>query len=140
MINRITEQEFAKICEFAKKEKEIKNKGPIAIAVCDEAMNLVFLSTMDGLHCRTAFLASVKASTAAKMEKTTKALRDSCKANGFNLSDYACADKMTLMPGGAPIFDENGQTIGGVGISGWLADEDQELAIACADLIKTGRG
>ena len=44
--------------------------------------------------------------------------------------------QMTYLPGGAPIFTEDGDLIGAVGISGWTMEEDQMLADEAVALLK----
>lgn len=55
----------------------------------------------------------------------------------LGIDSFAMNDpQMTYLPGGAPIFTEDGDLIGAVGISGWTMEEDQMLADEAVALLK----
>ena len=134
MVQRISQDEFTKVCAFLFEKPKAENRKPLAIAVTDQAANLVFLEHMDGIHSRGGSIASAKAFTAARMHRTTLNLRQYCEDTHTELAAFGCSG-LTNMPGGSPIYDKNGELIGAVGISGWSAAEDQMLADACAEFI-----
>lgn len=133
-VKRITFAQCQAVTEhiFSRPVKE--NRKPIAIAITDQAANVIYVAHMDGIHTRGGEIARSKAFTAARMHRTTKNLREYCIKEDVELAMFACPG-VTSMPGGSPIYNPEGTLIGGVGISGWSALEDQMLADDCADFL-----
>lgn len=140
-VKRISLAQCQAVSEHIFQRPVKENRKPIALAITDQAANLIYVAHMDGIHTRGGEIATAKAFTAARMHRTTKNLREYCISQNVELAMFACPG-VTSMPGGAPIYNEEGTLIGGVGISGWSADEDQMLADDCAafllELMKKG--
>lgn len=130
-VKRISFAQCQAVSEHIFKRPVDEGRKPIAIAITDQAANLIYTAHMDGIHTRGGEIARAKAFTSARMHRTTKNLREYCIAQNVELAMFACPG-VTSMPGGAPIYDAEGTLIGGVGISGWSAEEDQMLADDCA--------
>jgi len=137
MIGRISYEQCKMVSEFLFGKPAEENRKPLAIAITDQAANLIYVAHMDGIHTRGGNIASAKAFTAARMHRTTKNLLEYCRENHMELGMFACSG-ITAMPGGSPIYDVDGELIGAIGISGWSADEDQVLADACVEFLSTG--
>jgi uncharacterized protein GlcG (DUF336 family) len=134
MINRITLEECQKISEYLFAKPAQRGKEPLVVAITDEAACLFYLCHMDGRHTRSGSLASAKAFTSARMERTTLDLLEFCQKTNRELAMFACPG-LTATPGGTPLHDEKGQLLGGIGVSGWTSAEDQELADECAQYL-----
>ena len=135
MINRITHKQFLTLCDHVI-EKQVPLKGkPIAIAIADEAGDIVYIVHMDGVPSRSSIIASGKARTAAKMGRDTTAIKQLCQDLNTPISDFLVPG-LTTLPGGAPILNKQEDLIGGIGISGMAASEDQEMANYCAKFLQ----
>ncbi len=131
MIRRISQSQFSDLCTYVL-DKIAKEQGkPIVIVIADEAGDIIHMTHMDGTPSRSGTIASGKAYTAAKMGRTTTALKQLCEDIKTPLSDFLMPG-LTNMPGGSPILDKQGELVGAVGVSGRSAAEDQEMADFCA--------
>lgn len=109
---------------------------PITIAFVDESRTVISVTMMDGMAARSVNLVSRKAYTAALMERRTADWWDQMKQLGIGI-DSQCDPQMTYLPGGAPIFTDDGDLIGAIGISGWTMQEDQMLADEAVNYLKS---
>lgn len=136
MIRRISQDQFLALCQFVTQEVEKDQGKPVVLAIADEAGDIVFMSHMDNTPPRSGTIASGKAFTAAKMERTTTALLQFCTESGTSLDAFVIPG-MTTMPGGTPILSKSGEPMGAVGVSGRSAQEDQAMADKCAAFLAT---
>lgn len=136
MISRISQAQFDKLCQFATAAVKEDKGNPIVIAVADEAGDIVYMVHMDGTPPRSGKIASGKAFTAAKMERTTSALLKFCQDSNTSLDAFVIPG-LTTMPGGTPIVSKEGKPLGAVGVSGRSAQEDQAMADKCAAFLLT---
>lgn len=104
-----------------------ESNWPVSICVCDAGGAPVALSRDDGAFAASAGVAMGKASTAAQFRKPTEALEAS--ANGGRAALLTAGH--VLMGGGVPLVAD-GCTVGGVGVSGVLPDQDAAVAAAGA--------
>ena len=126
-IYRISLEEANKIIEEAiKKSKEIG--VPMCIAVADESGNLVAFSRMDNAKITSIDIAINKAFTAAAAKRSTRDYNEIAVPGkstfGINTTNNC---RFTIIPGGLPIIFEN-QVIGGIGVSGGTAEQDEVVA------------
>ena len=135
MINRVSQADFQALCTFVTEKIKAENGKPVVIVIADEACNIIHMMHMDGVPGRSGVIASGKAFSAAKMERTTTALGELCTNSCWSLSLFNI-DGLTSMPGGTPLFNKEGEFIGAVGVSGRSAVEDQAMADCCAEFIK----
>lgn len=108
---------------------------PLAICIVDDAGRLLEAVLMDGAPKRMLEFGYYKAYTAAKMGKSTAHLRDHLSTHDTRIGDF-CDPKMTVLRGGAPIVDMQGEIIGAIGMSGWKSEEDQELASSAVEQLR----
>ena len=103
-----------------------KNKWTVAIAIVDEAGDLIALHKIDDTQAGSIDIAIAKARTSARMKRPTKALEDAV-AGGRN----ALLGVEGLMPleGGVPIT-VGGRIVGAVGVSGVTSQQDAQVAMA----------
>ncbi len=101
----------------------------VAVAVVDEHGDLVAAARMDGCRPRWMRASLRKAYTAAVMDRDTASFHDEIVRRGVQIAYYG--DPMfTGLPGGIPITNDAGETIGGIGVTGPTKMRDAELAAA----------
>ena len=131
-IKRISRSEAEIITKGAEK-KASEIEIPMCIAVCDESGNLVSFVRMDKAKVTSIDIAIDKAYTASASKKQTLDYSSTAipgkPAFGINTTN---SSRFIIIGGGIPISIE-GEVIGGIGVSGGLAEEDQEVAKAAID-------
>ncbi len=106
---------------------------PVCVAVCDETGNLLAFCRMDDAPLRSIAISMSKAYTACRMGVNTDAFFARLQREHLAPADF-CDGKFTSLPGGAVIKSKEGAVLGGIGISGLKAEEDQVVADALARL------
>ncbi len=133
VLNLQTAKRAADACEAMAKEKDWK----LNIAIVDDGAHLVLFRRMFGSPLISVDIALRKAQTAAKIPRPTRALGE--RAYGTpdkpaGAPGLAAIGEIILFPGGLPI--KHGTTaIGGIGVSGVKADQDEMCAQAGIDAI-----
>lgn len=117
--------------EEANKEQE----RPLAFAIVDQNGDLICYARMDRLWSLPQTVAVRKAYTAARMRASTKAWGEGLKSGGRALSDFG-DPKLIAFQGGLPVIAKDGTCIGGIGVSGRLAEEDEAIAQIGLQIIK----
>ncbi len=113
----------SKLVESVLKEAK-KRDLTLAVAITDQAGNLVAFARMDGTKPIVLNVALGKAYTSAVARNTTKDLQEKALPGGPAFGGVTNMPGVMTIQGGVPIF-ENGQCIG---VSGTAATEDQEIA------------
>ncbi|HEN8713403.1 MULTISPECIES: GlcG/HbpS family heme-binding protein [Pseudomonas] len=103
----------------------------IVISIVDNHGNLKHFHRMDGASSGSIKLAQLKASTSARFPLSSSSLAERSAALPAN--PYASLPGFTLLGGGLPILDANGEHIGGIGISGATPELDAQFAQAALD-------
>src|SRR5436190_24213759 len=100
----------------------------ISVAVADSGGHLIALERMDGGRFHTLHSATTKAVCAASNRRATSPQGAQGQpldlAHALGLALAAGSERWTAMEGGYPIII-NGECIGGIGISGGTAEDDQ---------------
>ena len=112
-------------------------KRPICVAVCDQYGFVTAFTRMDGAPVRSIKLSQGKAYTAARTGVNTDAFLERLHRENIPAS-YFCDDGLTGMPGGSVLKDSAGNIVGGAGISGLAAQEDQVIANMMAEIVQKG--
>lgn len=102
-----------------------KIEKQIAVAVADPEGELIAFLRMDGANAASATISQNKAYTAARDRCTTKSLGEKARKNQYPLGNWGDA-RITGFGGGLPIV-QNGNVIGGIGVSGLSEDEDEQI-------------
>ncbi len=105
-----------------------KNNWTVAIAVVDEAGNLIAFQKLDDTQVGSIDIAIGKARTAARMKRPTKALEDAV-AGGRTV--MLAVEGIVPLEGGVPVTVD-GRIIGAVGVSGVTSQQDAQVAAAGA--------
>lgn len=106
----------------------------ICVSVCDTAGFLIAFSRIEGGHMRSIDICQAKAYTAARMGVDTDALLSRLQREQLSLS-YFCDSKMTALPGGVTLKDNEGKVLGGIGVAGLSAEDDAAVARMAAKLL-----
>jgi uncharacterized protein GlcG (DUF336 family) len=101
----------------------------VAVAIVDEHGDLVAAARMDGCRPRWMRASIRKAYTAAVMDRDTASFHDEIVRRQLQITYYG-DPLFTGLPGGIPILDEAGATLGGIGVTGPTKMRDAELAAA----------
>jgi len=109
-----------------------KNNWQVVISIVDTGGHLVMLQRLDA-QIASVDIATGKARTATNFRRPTKALEDSLAAGGTAVRILAVPGVMPLQ-GGLPIVVD-GKIIGGIGVSGVQASQDEVVAKAGLDAL-----
>lgn len=109
-----------------------KRNWKCAIAVVDQAGDLVYLVKMDGSQYAGTKIAEHKARGAAIFRRPTKTFFDAIESGHPYVMTL---DGMIGADGGLPLI-ENGKIIGGIGTSGGTGAQDAIVSKAGADTVK----
>lgn len=110
-----------------------KNSWPVAIAVVDNAGQLVAFEKMDNTQTASVEVAQDKAVSAAIYRRSTKVVQDGLAGGGAGLRLLGLRG-MSPVEGGIPLVVD-GKIIGGIGVSGVNSDQDGVVAKAGADAV-----
>ena len=116
-------------------EKEATSGGwRVVIAVVDDGGHAILVQRLDGAQTSSIDTAVGKARAAVAWKRPTRLLEES--VNGGRTAFLSIADGMALLQGGVPI-EIDGQVIGAIGVSGVKASDDELVALAGVNALKT---
>jgi uncharacterized protein GlcG (DUF336 family) len=98
----------------------------VAIAVVDAAGGLILFHSLDGTQPASQEIAVLKARTAARLHRPTKALEEGIAGGRTALLSVP---GMLALEGGVPIRVDD-QIVGAIGVSGMTSVQDAEVAAA----------
>jgi glc operon protein GlcG len=101
---------------------------PVAIAVCDDQGELVTFARMDKCSPQPLVIARKKAYTAARTRSDTKAYADRLKTMGRSVTEFGDPNLLALQGGVTITNPGDGSPLGGIGVSGLAAEEDEVIA------------
>jgi uncharacterized protein GlcG (DUF336 family) len=104
---------------------------PMAVAVVDNAGQLVAFERMDNTQTASIMVSQDKAVSAATYRRPTKAFQDLVAGGGVGLRVLTLRG-VTAVEGGLPLVVD-GKIIGAIGVSGGSSDQDGTVAKAGAD-------
>lgn len=118
--------EAAKRLATAAEAEALTRGWTVAVAVVDPAGGLILFHALDGTQPASQDIAVLKARTAARFKRPTKALEDAVAAGRTAL---VTVPGVLALEGGVPVLAE-GQVVGAVGVSGMSSAEDGVIAAA----------
>lgn len=124
--------EQAKKVMVAAEAEARKNNWQVVISIVDTGGHLVMLQRLDAQNASVE-IATGKARTSANFRRPTKSLEDGLAAGGTAMRILAVPGVMPLQ-GGLPIVVD-GKIIGGIGVSGVMASQDEMVAKAGIDAL-----
>jgi glc operon protein GlcG len=122
-------------CEAKSKEQNWK----MNISVVDDGANEIFFEKMDGAFLGSRDIALHKAQTSAKFPFPTRFVQELAYGKdlkGGAVPGIAQVPGIIAFAGGLPIMTADKAHIGGIGVSGGTADQDEECAQAGVDAAK----
>jgi glc operon protein GlcG len=109
-------------------EADRNREQPIAVCICDEQGELVAFARQDFCRPQPLQIARKKAYTAARIGQDTRAYAERLRQQDRSVTEFGDPNLIALQ-GGCVIVDPGSQRpIGGVGVSGRTAEEDEQLA------------
>ncbi len=105
---------------------------PMAVAVVDNAGQLVAFERMDNTQTASVLVSQDKAVSAAMYRRSTKAFQDLVAGGGIGLRVLTLRNA-NAVEGGLPLIVD-GKIIGAIGVSGGSSDQDGVVAKAGADV------
>lgn len=108
-----------------------KNNWNLAIAIVDTHGFMVYFEKMDDTQTASVQVAIDKAKSSAIYRRPTRAFEEGSKSRVAILGLTGA----TPVTGGVPIL-KGGKVIGGIGVSGASADQDEQVAKAGAETVK----
>lgn len=100
---------------------------PVAIAICDDQGELVAFARMDKCAPLPLTIARKKAYTAARTRSDSKAFGDRLKGMGRSAVEFGDPNLIGVQ-GGVTVAAADGSPLGGIGVSGLAAEEDEAIA------------
>ena len=105
---------------------------PVAIAIVDEGAHLLFFQRLAGTKTGSIETSIAKARSAVLFDRPTKALEEAIMGGRTVLLGLPQA---TPIQGGLPVRRQ-GALVGGIGVSGVLSPQDEEVAQAGIDALR----
>ena len=128
----LTLEDCKKISAASEAEAK-KNSWNVCIAILDDGGHLLHLVRMDGATPANSRIATEKGRTAAESRRSTAMWEERIKAGRHAMLRMP---GITPVQGGLPIVVD-GVCIGAVGVSGVQSHEDEQIAKAGIDTLKT---
>lgn len=121
--------EEAKTAVEAMLQEAVKAPGlPVSMAVVDNRGELIYYARMDGANSLNELMAIRKASTAVRVGIDTSMFKQAMPALNMSIGDFGSID-VTIVEGGVVVRKPGtGAVLGGIGVSGRMAQEDEALA------------
>ncbi len=104
--------------------------APLSMAVYDAAGNLKFFVRQDGTTLASVEFAHLKGRTAAVTALATSDLAKIEFANKTQPLGIGNVNGLTIVQGGVPVRSASGQHLGGIGVSGAPAEQDEACGLA----------
>lgn len=119
---------------MAAAQAECKQRGwPMAIAIVDNAGQLVAFEKNDNTQNASVMIAQDKAVSAAMLRRSTKVIQDAVAGGGAG-TRFLALRYASPIEGGVPLVVD-GKIVGGIGVSGMASDQDGVIAKAGADAL-----
>src|SRR6476659_432840 len=129
--------EAARVALAASEAEALKNGWRVVIAVVDDGGHPMLLARLDGAQWSSISTAVEKARAATAWKRPTRLLEES--VNNGRTAFLSISQGMALLQGGVPI-DLDGVVVGAVGVSGVKASDDEIVALAGVNALKTALG
>ena len=101
---------------------------PIAIAILDDTTNLLNYARMDGCRLNPQGVAIRIAYTAVMFGQNSSDFAQRLKNENRQVTDFG-NPSLVAVKGGVVVISSNGDILGGIGVSGLTAEEDEEIAL-----------
>jgi len=129
--------EAARVALAASEAEALKNGWRVVIAVVDEGGHTLTMARLDGAQWSSLSTAVEKARSATAWKRPSRLLEES--VNNGRTAFLSISQGMALLQGGVPIEHE-GAVLGAVGVSGVKASDDEIVALAGVNALKSALG
>jgi uncharacterized protein GlcG (DUF336 family) len=129
--------EAARLAMAACEAEALKNQWRVAIAVVDDGGHVVMLQRLDHTQTSSIDTAVAKARAAVAWKRPSRLLEESI--NNGRTAFLSISQGMGLLQGGVPI-EVDGLVVGGIGVSGVKASDDEVVALAGVNALKAALG
>lgn len=119
-----------KIADVCEAKAAAENWRKVNIAIYDDGGNLKLFRRQDGAYLHSIRIAQLKGQTSAGMPRSTRELGEINYSNPVRPLGLEHVPGLVMFAGGLPIMTAAGAHIGGVGVSGATADQDEACAAA----------
>ncbi len=109
----------------------LQNHWKVSIAIVDDGANLLYLERLDGAQISSSEVAQGKARTAMRYQRASRLLEEAVVGGRTSL---IAVQGITPLQGAVPLIYD-GQIIGAIGVSGVLPTQDEQVAMAGADVL-----
>jgi uncharacterized protein GlcG (DUF336 family) len=110
-----------------------RNNWTMAIAVAEPSGALVYFAKMDNTQYGSIKIAQAKAATAAQFRRSTKMFTDALAGGHLFFLTF---EGLSAAPGGLPIVVD-GKLVGAIGVSGGSGHQDDVVAQAGVDAVRS---
>ncbi|MBI3327323.1 MAG: heme-binding protein [Nitrospinae bacterium] len=100
---------------------------PVAIAIVDDQGELISYARMDKVAPQPPIIARKKAYTAARTRSDTLAYAERLKGQGRSVTEFGDPNLIALQGGVVITNPADGSVLGGIGVSGLAAEEDEAI-------------
>ena len=118
--------EIAKHLANAAETAAAANRWTMVIAIVDDGGNLLYLERMDDAPLGSVEIAQLKARTAVRFKRPSKAFEDALAGGRMAILGFP---DVIPVEGGIPLLVE-GRVVGAIGVSGGTAPQDTSVATA----------
>lgn len=125
--------EAARVAMAASEAEARRNGWNVVIAVVDDGGHTILLQRLDNAQTSSIDTAVAKARAAVAWKRPSRLLEES--VNNGRTAFLSISQGMGLLQGGVPI-EVDGTVIGGVGVSGVKASDDETIALAGVNALK----
>ena len=125
--------EAARVAMAAAEAEALRNGWKVVIAVVDDGGHTVLLQRLDHAQTSSIDTAVAKARAAVAWKRPSRLLEESI--NNGRTAFLSISQGMGLLQGGVPV-EVDGLVIGGVGVSGVRASDDEIVALAGVNALK----
>lgn len=125
--------EAAKLMAAAAEAKALENGWKVVIAVADDGGHALLVHRIDGTQSSSVPTAMGKARSAVAYKRPTRILEE--MINNGRFSFLSAGGDPVALQGGLPI-EIDGQLVGGIGVSGVKASDDEIVAQAGLDALR----
>jgi len=126
--------EAARVAMAAAEAEALKNNWRVVIAVVDDGGHTVLLQRLDQAQTSSIDTAVAKARAAVAWKRPTRLLEEAI--NNGRTAFLSISQGMGLLQGGVPI-EVDGAVLGAVGVSGVKASDDEIVALAGVNALKS---
>ena len=126
--------EAARVAVSACEAEAQRNNWRVVIAVVDDGGHPILVTRLDGAQWSSISTAIEKARAAIAWKRPTRLLEEAI--NNGRTAFLAITQGMATLQGGVPI-DLDGDFVGAIGVSGVKASDDEIIALAGVNAVKT---